>query len=449
VRRPDTPPVHPRPLRRPRAGAAACLLCTVIAVFAASAPEAAGQASAASETHSRPLAPGVVLTWHPQIQVAGASKPMQLVTITWPLGDPSYRMRTVTTGGPILKSGYLRRRRLSAWGAIQPASLVAAISPDFAAYQPGRALPSGLEVSAGVILHLPTATPVAPSVGYTGGGRLVFGTVRAQPMAFQLPGGLTATVAAMNAAPPPGRQMSAYRIGGARVAIPSGDQAVILKVSPFAASARTPAGVATFAGHPVAYALHESAQPVRYLTTPISAAAPGATSVTVPAGGAVLIVRSGTAAAAGFGQLLAGAQPQVTVNVTDTAWAGVTDVMGGKPMLVQGGVPVASRPATMTDYQWAAGTARIALGETADGQGVIAMLNAGNRSSAGVDAPQFAAALLQLGVTNAIAFDAGPTPEMYSLRYRNRTCLPSPGWCYRSAKGEGSPALASALFRLP
>ena len=137
------------------------------------------------------------------------------------------------------------------------------------------------------------------------------------------------------------------------------------------------------------------------------------------------------------------------MNVTDAAWARVTDVMGGKPILVQGGVPVTVKPATMTDYQWGAGTARIALGETADGQGVIAMLNGGNGSSAGVDAPQLATALLQLGVTNAIAFDAGPVPEMYSLRYRNRTCLPSPGWCYRSAKSETLPALASALYYTP
>jgi hypothetical protein len=49
----------------------------------------------------------------------------------------------------------------------------------------------------------------------------------------------------------------------------------------------------------------------------------------------------------------------------------------------------------------------------------------------------------------AIAFDAGPVPEMYSLRYRTRTCLPGPGWCDRSSKGETTPALASALSYAP
>jgi hypothetical protein len=444
----DTPLVPRGLFGRHAAWVVCALIGAASGLIFASGPDAAGQVTAAAATHSRTLAPGVVVTWHPRAPIAGSTAP-ELVTITWPLGDPRYRMRTVMTGGPIMASGFLRRRRLSAWGATQPRSLVAAISPDFATYLPGRALPSGLEVGGRVIVHLPTAGAVPPSVGYTSGGRLVFGTVRAQPIAFQLPGGQTASVESLNAAPKSDTQVGAYPTAGARVAIPLGDQAVILELTPFATSVRAPAGVATFAAGPAAYALHQSARPVQYLTTPISRPAAGATHVTVPVGGAVLIVRSGGSAAAGFDQLLSQAQPRVEVNVTDQAWAGVTDVMGGKPILVSGGVAVTTRPATMTDYQWAATTARIAVGETAGGRGVIAMLNGGNRSAAGGDATQLAATLLQLGVQNAIAFDAGPVPEMYSLRYRNRTCLPSPGWCYRSSKAETTPALASALYYQP
>lgn len=425
------------------------LLCVVSLLALAPSANAAVNLAPAAATHSRTLAPGVVLTWHPQVPVAGSAVPAQLVTITWPLGDPRYRMRTVLTGGPVMADGFLRRGRLSEWGATQAHSLVAAISPDFATYLPGRAMPSGLEVAGRVIVHLPSAGAVAPSVGYTSGGRLVFGTVRAQPIAFQLPGGQTATVEAMNAAPKTDTQVGAYATAGAKVTIPPGDRAVILKQSPFASSVRAPVGVATFAASPAAYALHQSEQPVRYLTTPISRPPAGAKQVTVPLGGAVLIVRSGGSAAAGFDQLLAGPQPQVQVNMTDQAWAGVTDVMGGKPILVKGGVAVTAKPATMTDYQWAATTARIAVGETADGRGVIAMLNGGNHSTTGATAPELAATLLELGVTNAIAFDAGPVPEMYSLRYRNRTCLPSPGWCYRSSRAETTPALASGLYYTP
>jgi Phosphodiester glycosidase len=422
-------------------------VCVAAAFAVASGANAAGHVAAAT-THSRTLAAGVVLTWHPQIAVAGATQPLQLVTLTWPLGDARYRMRTVMTGGAIREDGFLSRRRLSAWGATQPKSLVAAISPDFGTYLPGRALPSGLEVAGRVVVHLPAAGVVAPSVGYTRGGRLVFGSVRPEPITFQLPGGQTAVVGAMNAPPKTGSQVGAYLAAGARVTIPAGDRAVILTHSPFATSVRAPVGVAGFAGGPAAFALHQSAQPVPYLTTPIRRPS-GAIHVLVPAGGAVLIVRTGGSAAAGFDQLLAQSQPQVRVNVTDQAWAGVTDVMSGKPILVSGGVAVTAKPLTMTNYQWAATTARIAVGETANGHGVIAMLNGGNRSTAGVDATQFASELVGLGVTNAIAFDAGPVPEMYSLRYRNRTCLPSPGWCYRSAKTETTPALASALYFQP
>jgi hypothetical protein len=428
------------PLRR-------SFVCVTAALALAPGANAAGDVAAT--THARTLAPAVVLRWQPQAPVAGAALPMQLVTITWPLGDPRYRMRTVMTGGPVAADGFLPRRRLSAWGATQPASLVAAISPDFATYLPGRAMPSGLEVADRVIVHLPTGGAVAPSVGYTSAGRLVFGTVRAQPITFQLPAGQTATVEAVNASPTTGTQVGAYPTAGARIAVPSGDRAVILQRSPFATSVRAPVGVASFAALPAAYALHLSEQPVQYLTTPISRPAAGATNVTVPVGGAVLLVRSGGSAAAGFDQLLAGAQPQVQVNGTDQAWAGVTDVMGGKPILVKGGTAITARPATMTDYQWSGTTARIALGETADGRGVIAILNGGNHSTAGVTASQFAAALLPLGVTNAIGFDAGPVPEMYSLRYRNRTCLPSPGWCYRSSNAATTPPLASALYYTP
>jgi len=169
------------------------LLCVVSLLALAPSANAAVNFAPAAATHSRTLAPGVVLTWHPQVSVAGSAVPAQLVTITWPLGDPRYRMRTVLTGGPVMADGFLRRGRLSEWGATQAHSLVAAISPDFATYLPGRAMPSGLEVAGRVIVHLPSAGAVAPSVGYTSGGRLVFGTVRAQPIAFQLPGGQTAT----------------------------------------------------------------------------------------------------------------------------------------------------------------------------------------------------------------------------------------------------------------
>jgi hypothetical protein len=417
-------------------------------MLVAACPAAADQTATLGEAHTRILAPGVTATWYPHTTIAGYPDPTQLVTVTWPLGDPHYRMRTVATGGPILSSGFLPRRRMSAWGATQPRSLVAAISPDFATYHTRQAKPSGLEIARRIILHAPTGSVVAPSVGYTRDGRLVFGSVRTQPLTFQLPDGHTATVEAMNAAPTTNLQVGAYPSAGARVKIPQGDRAVILTLSPFATSYRAPAGVTSFAGQPAAYALHQTYQPVQFITSPIRRPRPRATRVIVPPGGAVLLMRALGGAAAGFNLLLTRAHPQVHVNVTDSAWASVTDVMGGKPILIRNGA-VTAKPATMTNYQWTAPVSRIALGETADGQGIIAILNGGNRSTAGVDAPRLAATLVQLGVTNAIAFDAGPVPEIYSPRYRNGTCFPNHGWCYQSTKTEWSPPLASALYHTP
>src|SRR5205085_3325490 len=136
------------------------------------------------------------------------------VTVTWPLGDPRYRVRTVATGGGIAADGFLSRRRLSVWGAVQPASLVAAITPDFGSYTPRRSIPSGLEIGARTIVHLPGST-VPPSVGYTREGRLVIGSVRAKPIGFQLHGGATATVDAVNGLPSTPSGVGAYTRAGA------------------------------------------------------------------------------------------------------------------------------------------------------------------------------------------------------------------------------------------
>lgn len=434
--------------RIPRAIAGLALLGLAGGIGSAPAAGAA-QIATLGEPVTRTLATGITATWYPHTAIDDYPVPPQLVTVTWPLGDPHYRLHTVTTAGPISADGFLTRRRISSWGATQPSSLIAAISPDFATYHSRRAIPSGLEIAHHVILHAPAGSVVPPSVGYTSGGRLVFGNVRVQPVTFQLPNGVGATVGVVNHAPTSLVRVGAYTTIGARIRIPTGDRAIILNRSPFASAEWAPTGVTTFASQPKAYAVHDAAQATRYLVSPIRRPRAGATHVTVPTGGAVLILRKGGGAAAGFNQLLAQPTPQVQANATDRAWAAVTDVMGGKPLLIRNGTAIASKPVIMTNYQWSAPVSRIALGETADGKGIIAILNAANHSNAGINTRHFAQTLVQLGVTNAIAFDAGPVPTIYSPRYRNGTCSPNPGWCYQSTAIEWRPALVTALYHTP
>lgn len=366
------------------------------------------------------------------VTIPGDKRSYRLVTVTWPLGDSRYHIRTALPGGAPLDGGWLTRRGLASWArSSKPAGLVAAISPDFGSYQPRTAHTSGLLIRDRIILHVPSGVVKPPSVGYTTDDRMVFGTPRAVPLRFQLPGG-AATVGAVEALTTAPGMVGLYRRPGETVAVPAGYAAVTLAADPSAAALTEHPNIRA-PGQAVVYTLHDAAAPRR--TGLVEFHRVAAPNVPVPAGGAVLVMQTGGAADAGFAAL--GDSGQVAVSETDAAWQSARWVMGGKPLLVSGGVTVAAKPQTMTPYQWTAMTARAAVGRTANGRGVLAILSTGNRQQTGTSVTGFAAVLRRAGVTDAIGLDAGPVPELYSPRLRSTTCRPiSSRFCYRSMRQE-------------
>jgi Phosphodiester glycosidase len=366
------------------------------------------------------------------VTIAGQAQPYHLVTVTWPLGDRRFRIRTVLPGGAPLDGGWLPRRGLARWGRTSaPAGLVAAISPDYGSYTPELAHTSGLLVRRGVILHIPAGVVASPSIGYTTDDRMVFGTPRAEPVRFQLAGG-DVTVTGLESLPSDTAGVGLYRRAGETVTVPNGYTAVMLSSDPTAAALTQHPSIQT-QGQPVIYALHDAAAPRRVVAHTFRRAA--SNRVTVPQGGAVIVMRSGGVADLGFTAI--GDSGRVSVTQTDTAWQTARWVMGGKPLLVSGGVPIAEKPMTMTPYQWSAMTARAAVGRTADGRGVLAILSTRNRDQGGTNVTGFAAVLRRIGVTDAIGLDAGPVPELFSPRLRSTTCRPIVSrFCYRATPSE-------------
>jgi phosphodiester glycosidase len=416
-------------------------LAGICLLIAAVAPGSAAGTAVYAKLDQRTLARRVIATWARVTLPQGTFK---LVTVSWPLGS-RYRLHTARTSPQtaIRAGGLLRRRRITAWAsASAPAGLVAAASGDFAAYQSGWARPSGVDVSARRLLHVPSGS-APPSVGFTAEGQLRFGTVTPIPVTVRLDG-TTVPVGALGARPPTGT-IGVYLHHHQRVTLSRGYAAVVFDRSPFESAIRVPRVVMPDATSRLA-ALHRPGAPIRILAaTPRRPRHPRIAQV--PARGAVVVYRTGGRVARAVRAALA--SHQVRVVAADAAWAHVTDTMGGKPLLVSAGNPVTAKPWTMTPYQWEAPASRIAIAQTADGRGMIAILNEANRSSAGVGAATFAQLLAEQGVTNAIGLDAGPAPSLYSPRYLTATCVGVKGWCYQSTPREPAPPLTAALTVAP
>jgi hypothetical protein len=415
-----------------------CLVMT--AVFAAAIPTAAATEPSWTSTATTKLSRDGRIVRYRDVAIPGQARTYHLVTVTWPLGDPRFHIRTALPGGAPLAGGWLRRNGLARWAkASAPAGLVAAISPDYGSYKPSRAHTSGLLVRNGVLLHVPAGVVRPPSVGYTTDDRMVFGTPRAVPLRFEL-AGAEVTVGAVEATSADDGMVGLYHRPGETVTVPAGFDAWALDADPAAAAViqhptiRTPSA-------PVVYTLHEPTAP--RATVQVGFHRVATRKVGVPAGGAVLLMKAGGTAAQAFAA--GGDAGQVGVSETDTAWRAARWVMGGKPLLVSGGAPVTEKPMTMTDYQWTALTARAAVGQTTSGRGILAVVTTRNREQRGTSAVGFAALLARIGVTDAVGLDGGPVPEIYSPRLRSATCAPIPArFCYR-ATGPEFPVPAATI----
>ena len=132
----------------------------------------------------------------------------------------------------------------------------------------------------------------------------------------------------------------------------------------------------------------------------------GAGGTPIPPGGAVLVAR-GTAA-----QRLAEEAPigtELTLRlIFRPEWTGVTDAVGGGPVLVRSGGPVFRANEAFTSSQLAPRDARTGVGQLADGR-ILLVVTDGRRPgySVGMTNFELAQTLVRLGAVTGSAFDGG------------------------------------------
>jgi hypothetical protein len=428
-----------RSLARPSAGAARLLVlaCACLAILAAagSVSAATGPVQSLKLVSRRTVAPGVVYT-HWRLRVSGVPDVQDVYRVSWLMGDAHVGLHAALMG-PRQANGSVATRQISRWAALaHPRGLVAAMNGDF--FTPTSqttARPSGMIVRRRRLIQVGwDGHGGVPSVGFAPGGKLVFGRPTALPVKFLLPANHSATIAGFSGLPTRPDQVGAYTRSGVVARIPSGYTAVVLDstLRPLrghvAYTNTTGSGVRETVS---AFSLNALGlrPPVRAI--PIDAVSAGARRVTVPRGGAVLLMKSGGLAAAGFASRLALTTPTVQVTMSPAAWAKVTDVISGKPQVVTNGTAMVKKPSYVSSDQWYPEQFRPAIASSRDGHGWFIMIGSvrgiNGTSLTGV---QFARVLAQLGAKDALQLDNRHSTEIYLPRPSNGMCASGTGTCH-------------------
>ena len=137
----------------------------------------------------------------------------------------------------------------------------------------------------------------------------------------------------------------------------------------------------------------------------------GAGGTPIPQGGAVLVAR-GTAAA----RLAEEAVPGTNVTlrlIFRPEWTGVTNAVGGGPVLVRSGGPVFRAQEAFTSSQLAPRNPRTGVGQLADGR-VLMVVTDGRRPgySVGMTNFELAQTMVRLGAVTGSAFDGGGSSSL-------------------------------------
>jgi hypothetical protein len=133
--------------------------------------------------------------------------------------------------------------------------------------------------------------------------------------------------------------------------------------------------------------------------------------VPIPPGGAVLVARGGQTT---YLSAEAPVGSQVTVRLTLTpSWAGITDAIGGGPLLVRNGKAVFRANELFATNTLATRAPRTAVGQLADGRIVLVAVD-GSRPgySIGMTSFELALALQHLGAVQASGLDGGASTTM-------------------------------------
>jgi hypothetical protein len=318
------------------------------------------------------LTPGV--TYEKQVQFTPHG-PVAIHVMTAPKPGGLYALRPVLSNGALLG----RERVTSMQKRVSSIATVAGVNGDMFTWNEG--LPSGMLMQSGVLRTPPHSK--RSSVGVTDDGRIV---VERVAMLGQWQGsGQRRPLTGLNQRPGPEGASLFTPAWGAATPPASGTVEVTVQPLPPAA-------------------------PFTDLTGVVTAVKPGG-STPIPADGAVLVGRGSSA-----GRLAAEALPAENLTarlILRPQWGGVTDAIGGGPLVVKDGVPVFRALEDFTTYQLSLRHPRTGVGQRADGTLVFVAVDGRQAGySTGMTNFELAQTLVRLGVVTGSALDAGGSTTM-------------------------------------
>jgi Phosphodiester glycosidase/FlgD Ig-like domain len=318
------------------------------------------------------LMPGV--TYEKQVQFTPHG-PEVIHVMTAPRPGGLYALRPVMSNGSLLG----RETVTSMQRRVSSIATVGGVNGDLFTFSEG--LPSGMLMESGVLKTPPH--PRRSSIGITGDGRLA---VERVAMIGQWQGSSQRRpLNGLNQRPGPEGASLFTPAWGSATPFTQGTVEIVLQ--PF----------------PPAAAFTE-------LTGTVVAAKPGG-GTPIPPDGAVLVARGSSA-----GRLAAEAQlgQQVTVLlILRPQWSGITDAIGGGPLIVKDGQPVFRALEDFSSGQLNLRHPRTAVGQRADGSIVLVAVD-GRRPgySTGMTNFELAQTMVRLRAVTASALDAGGSTTM-------------------------------------
>ncbi len=318
------------------------------------------------------LTPGV--TFEKQVQFTPHG-PVAVHVMTAPKPGGLYALRPVLSNGSILG----RETVTSMQRRVSSIATVAGVNGDLFTWDEG--LPSGMLMQSGVLKTPPHSK--RSTVGVTDDGRIVvervamlgqwWGSSQRRPLT-----GLNQR---------PGADGASLFTPAWGTATPAASGSVEVTLQPFPPAA-----------------------PFTDLTGVVTQVKPGG-STPIPPGGAVLVGRGSSA-----GRLAAEAplgQSLTTRLILRPQWGGVTDAIGGGPLIVKNGVPVFRALEDFSSNQLSLRHPRTGIGQRPDGTLVFVAVDGRQPGySSGMTNFELAQTLVRLGVAQGSALDAGGSTTM-------------------------------------
>jgi Phosphodiester glycosidase/FlgD Ig-like domain len=318
------------------------------------------------------LMPGV--TYDKQVQFTPHG-PEVIHVMTAPKPGGIYALRPVLSSGSLLG----RETVTSMQRRVSPVATVGGVNGDLFNFSEG--LPSGMLMQSGVLKASPH--PRRASVGVTNDGRLTVDRVALLGTWQGL--GQRRPLVGLNQLP--GSESASLFTPAWGTATPFAQGTVEVVIQPF----------------PPATAFTD-------LAGIVTAAKPGG-GTPIPPDGAVIVGRGSSA-----GRLAAEAQVGQTVTVRlvlRPQWGGISEAIGGGPLIVRGGRPVFRALEDFSSTQLNLRHPRTGIGQRADGSLVFVAVDGGRPGySTGMTNFELAQTMIRLGAVTASALDGGGSTTM-------------------------------------